>query len=123
MLPMKISFLLERMREQQNLLVAEHPAGQVERRRRAAGETVRDADDRMPRAIRQRLVASDEEIEIAERLVDLLHHAHAQPIRLNEFNRRDEVSRANLVGPAALLGPVLDLRQESGASDIGERGG
>src|SRR5687768_1951380 len=103
MLQVEICFRLERMCEQQNLLLAKQLASQVQRSRRALREAVWNADHRMAGPVRQRLVTSDEQIEITERLVNLLHHPHPEAIRLDEFHRRDEVPGANLVGPSALL--------------------
>src|SRR5262245_3381179 len=105
MLPVKIGSLLERVREQQNLRLSEQLAGQVQRRRRALRETVRHADHGMTSPVGERLIAADEEIEIAERGIELLHDAHAQAVGLDELHGWDEVPGADLVGAAALLGP------------------
>src|SRR5262245_14219284 len=116
----KVCPRLEGMGEQQDLLLAEQLARQMHRGRRALRETGRNAQHGMAGAIRDRLVAADEEIEIAERFIDLLHHAHAKPVRLNELDGRNEMSGPNLVRPPALFGSLLNLCQHSRTSRVGK---
>ena len=103
MTQVEIGLRLKRLREPQNLRLAKQLARQVQRGRGAMREAIGHADDGMTGSIGQRLVTADEQIEIAKRFVELLHHMHAVAIRLDEFDGRDEVPAANLVRPPALF--------------------
>src|SRR5262245_32674952 len=111
----EVGLRLKRVGQAQDLRLAEQFAGEMQRGWRSVREAVWDAQDWVARAVGQRLVAADEQIEIAERLIHLLHHARAVAIRLNEVDGGNEMSGANFVGPSALLRSVFHGRQDAGA--------
>src|SRR5262245_11073904 len=123
MLQMEVRLRLEGVGEEQKLRLAEKFAGQMERCRRAARESVGDADHRMAGAVGERLVAADEQIEIAERFIELLHHEHAEAVRLDELDGRNEAPGTNLIGTPALFGSLLHRAQQAGARFLVERRG
>src|SRR5262245_41684273 len=71
----------------------------------------------------ERLIASDEEVEIAHRFVDLLHHACADAYRLYAFHAGREVGATDFDGPGAHLGSFFRLGEQSAARDIIEERG
>ena len=57
----------------------------------------------MTREVGQPEAAAHEQVQIAERLVDLLDDLHPQPVGLQVVDSRDEAGGAEAVGPAALF--------------------
>ena len=74
-------------------------------------EAARYADRGMPGSVRKRDIEAKIEVQVAQRLVDLLHDAHPHSVALDVFDGWSEVSCADLDGPNALLGSALGFRE------------
>ena len=78
-------------------------------------ESTRQADHRMACAVRQKLIAADEQIQVRHSQVHLLHDTRAVSVCLDELHRRSEVGAADFHRPRASFRPLFDRRQQTAA--------
>ena len=119
---MMIRLGLIRVREKQNLRLTEKFSGKPQTRGRALEESAGHADLRMAHEVGEPEIAADEQIQITQRLVDLLHDAHAQAVRLDVLDGGNEACRAKRVRPATLLGREFHAVEISIQGEVIERG-
>ena len=94
------------MREQENLGVAEDLARKMQGRRRTAEKAARHADDGVAGAVREQLIAANEQVETRHGFVHPLHDARAEAICLYEIDGWSEVRAADLDRPGAREHPT-----------------
>ena len=119
---MVLRLRLYRMSEEQHLRLTEQLPREVECRRRSLVESTGQADLGMAQAVGETTVGPEEQVQIAHRLIHLLHDTHPLAITLDVLDGGREVGCAYLVRPLALLGALLGLRELSPHGDVVERG-